>query len=224
MITKQRRPCDDSGLMRYCLPIAALFAACAFLGTAWAASVYVVELGFSHADVKIDGGERRTMWVGDTSPEGVALRSITDDAAVFEIRGRRWTLKPGQGTYSQTTLQGDPNGQFFLMAQINGTPLPAIIDTGATSVAMNSEDANRLGIDYLRGRRVVAHTANGPATAYVVTLSTVQVGEILMKDVPASVLEVRPKELPLVLIGMSFLRHVDMQRSGNTMMLQRRDY
>ena len=45
-----------------------------------------------------------------------------------------------------------------------------------------------------------------------------------MKDVPGSVLEVRPKELPLVLIGMSFLRHVDMQRSGNTMTLQKRDY
>ena len=224
MITKQRRPCDDSGLVRYWLPIAALFAACAFLGTAWAASVYVKALGYDRADVMINGSEARLMWVGETSPEGVKLRSITDDAAVFEIRGRRWTLKPGQGTYSQTTLQADPNGQFFLMAQINGTPLPAIIDTGATSVAMNSEDANRLGIDYLRGRRVVAHTANGPATAYVVTLSTVQVGEILMKDVPGSVLEVRPKELPLVLIGMSFLRHVDMQRSGNTMMLQRRDY
>ena len=110
------------------------------------------------------------------------------------------------------------------MAQVNGTPLPAIIDTGATSVSMNSEDAYRMGIDYMRGRRVVAQTASGSSTAYLVTFASVQVGEIVLTNVPGSVIEVGNRELPIVLIGMSFLRNVDMRRSGDTMLLERRDY
>jgi aspartyl protease family protein len=133
-------------------------------------------------------------------------------------------LKPGQGTYSQTALGADPHGQFFLTAQVNGTPFPAIIDTGATSVTINSEDAYRLGIDYMRGQRVVARTASGPSIAYLVTFTSVQVGEIVLKNVPGSVIEIGKKDLPLVLIGMSFLSNVDMRRSGNTMLLQRPDY
>jgi aspartyl protease family protein len=164
------------------------------------------------------------MWVGETSLEGVTLRSVAENAAVFEVDGKLWTLKPGQGTYSQTTLRGDARGQFLLTAQVNGAPLPALIDTGATSVAMNSEDAQQLGVDYLRGQRIVARTASGPTTAYVVTFASVQVGDILLTNVPGTVLDVGKRELPIVLIGMSFLRNVDMQRTGNTMLLQKRDY
>ena len=209
--------------MRYWVHIAVFIAGCTFNGAAWAASVVVKALGYDNADVMINGAEARRMWVGDTSPEGVSLRSVTDDAALLETDGKLWTLKPGQGTYSQTTLRADPHGQFFLTAQVNGTPLPAIIDTGATAVTMNSEDAYRMGIDYLRGQRVVARTASGPSVAYLVTFSSVQVGEIVLTNVPGSVIDVGKRELPLVLIGMSFLRNVDMQRSGNAMQLLRRD-
>jgi aspartyl protease family protein len=113
---------------------------------------------------------------------------------------------------------------FLLTAQVNGTPLPALIDTGATSVSMNSEDAYRLGIDYMRGQRVVARTASGSADAYLVTFSSIRVGEIVLMNVPGSVIDIGKSELPMVLIGMSFLRNVDMQRSGDTMLLRRRDY
>jgi aspartyl protease family protein len=197
---------------------------CAYGPAAPAASVYVKALTFSRAEIVINGGEVRSIWTGDTTPEGVKLRSITDDSAVFEVDGKVWTLKPGQGTYSQATLRSDAHGQFFVTARVNDAPFPAIIDTGATSVAMNSEDAARLGIDYLRGRRVVAQTANGAQNAYLVTFSSVQVGDIVLTNVPGSVLDVRKDELPLVLIGMSFLRNVDMKRSGDTMLLHRRDY
>lgn len=213
--------------MRFGIPTAAIVAACLcclWQGAAGAASVFVKSLGYDNADVIINRTEVRPMWVGETSFEGVTLRSIAENAAVFDIAGRLWTLRPGQGTYSQTTLRGDSQGQFLLTAQVNGAPLPALIDTGATSVAMNSEDALQLGIDYLRGQRIVARTASGPATAYLVTLASVQVGDIVLTNVPGAVLDVGKRELPLVLIGMSFLRNIDMQRSGNTMLLQKRDY
>jgi aspartyl protease family protein len=203
----------------------ALFVAgCVLVSAAMAASVYVKALGFDNAEVMIDGAEARALWVGDTSPEGVTLRSVSEDTALFEIAGKQWRLKPGQSTFSQTTLQANAQGMFLLTAQVNGSPLPALIDTGATAVAINSEDAYRLGINYLGGQRVVARTASGPATAYLVTFSSVQVGDIVLTNVPGSVIDVGKRELPMVLVGMSFLRNVDMQRSGNTMVLQRRDY
>lgn len=202
-----------------------LFIFCSVVfGNAFAASVYVTALGYDKAEVVINGSAPGVLWVGETSLEGVKLQSVADGTAVFEIDGRLWTLKAGQGTYSQARLQADQRGQFFLTAQVNGTPVTAVIDTGATSVSMNNEDASRLGIDYLRGQVVVANTANGPATAYLVTLESVQVGEIVLTNVQGSIIEGGRTQLPLVLIGMSFLRQVDMQRSGNTMQLLKRHY
>lgn len=196
----------------------------AIFGNAFAASVFVKALGYDNAEIVINESAPVVLWVGETSPEGVKLQSVEDGTAVFEIDGRRWSLKARQGTYAQASLRADQRGQFFVMAKLNGTPLAAVIDTGATSVSMNSEDASRLGIDYLLAPRAMVNTANGPVTAYRVTLESVQVGEIVLRNVPGSIIEGDRKLLPLVLIGMSFLRQVDMQRSGDTMQLLKRHY
>ncbi len=209
--------------MRNWIRIALLVAGGTLGNPVAAASLHVKALAFDSAEVVIDGGEARHLWVGETSPEGVLLRSVSDDGALFEIAGKVWRLKPGQSTFSQTTLQANAQGMFLLNARVNGAPLPALIDTGATSVAINSEDAYQLGIHYLGGQRVQARTASGPATAYLITFASVQVGDIVLANVPGSVIDVGRRELPVVLIGMSFLRHVDMQRSDNTMVLRRRD-
>lgn len=193
-------------------------------GNAFATSVVVKALGYDNAEIVINDAAPIKLWVGETSPEGVKLQSVEEGTAVFEIDGKQWTLKAKQGTYSQASLKADQHGQFFFSAQVNGTPIAAVIDTGATTVSMNSEDASRLGIDYLLARRVMVNTANGIATAYLVTLESVQVGEIVLRNVQGSVIEGGRTQLPLVLIGMSFLRQVDMQRSGDTMQLLKRYY
>src|SRR5262245_7377965 len=138
---KPQAPAAWKTLMQHCVRIAMFVSAFAVLGTSWAASVYVKALEYDRADVIINGSETRPMWVGDTLPEGVALRGISGDSASFEIQGKLWSLKAGQGTYSQVTLRADPHGQFFVTAEVNGSSLRAIIDTGATAVSMNSEDA-----------------------------------------------------------------------------------
>ena len=210
--------------VRHCVPMLLFVFCSAILGNAFAASVYVKALGYDNAEVVINESAPVVLWVGEISLEGVKLQSVEEGTAVFEIEGKRWTLKARQGTYSQASLQADHRGQFFLMAKVNGTPIAAVIDTGATSVSMNSEDASRLGIDYLLAPRVDAYTANGPVTAYLVKLESVQVGEIVLRNVQGSIIEGDSKKLSLVLIGMSFLRQVDMQRSGNTMTLLKRYY
>jgi len=202
---------------------AVALAAMIFAGGAQATTVLVMSIANNRVQVLIDGTALRTLAEGDTTPEGVTLRRIESGAAVLEFAGRTVTAALGQtaATHVQAILKADPRGHFSLTARLNGVPMSALIDTGATSIVMNSDHARQLGIDYRRGQQVTSQTANGRITAHVVNLSRVQVGDIVLGNVEAQVLQGGSAQLPQVLIGMSFLRQVEMQRSGNTMVLQR---
>ena len=195
----------------------ALFVAAA----AWAQSVFVVSLSSSQAQIVVNGTAARSLWIGETSPEGVMLSDIRNGLASFEAGGRRFTLGLGQSSVAETVLRASSSGHFFANAALNGVTFPAVIDTGATFVVLNSDQAERMGIDLRQSQRVTTHTANGPVPAYVITLASVQVGEIGLLDVPAMVIEGGAEKLPAVLIGMSFLKHFEMRRAGQTMTLTR---
>ena len=195
----------------------ALFVAAA----AWAQSVFVVSLSSSQAQIVVNGTAARSLWIGETSPEGVTLSDIRSGLASFEAGGRRFTLGLGQSSVAETVLRASSSGHFFANAALNGVTFPAVIDTGATFVVLNGDQAERMGIDLRQSRRVTTHTANGPVPAYVITLASVQVGEIGLLDVPAMVIEGGAEKLPAVLIGMSFLKHFEMRRAGQTMTLTR---
>lgn len=188
---------------------------------AWAASVYVVSVGIRDVQVVINGQNVRTLQLGEVTPEGVKLTGIDNGAALLEVGGRAIALRLGQSTVSQTILTADAQGQFATIVRINGVPVPALIDTGATLVSLSSADAQRMGIDYQQGRSSVSQTANGPVPIYVVSLGHVQVGDIAFANVPGLVVEEGAGRHMPALIGMSFLKHVDMRRSGNTMVLMR---
>ncbi len=141
--------------------------------------------------------------------------------ASFEAGGRRFPLGLGQSSVAETVLRASSSGHFFANAALNGVTFPAVIDTGATFVVLNGDQAERMGIDLRQSQRVTTHTANGPVPAYVITLASVQVGEIGLLDVPAMVIEGGAEKLPAVLIGMSFLKHFEMRRAGQTMTLTR---
>jgi aspartyl protease family protein len=188
---------------------------------AWAQSVFVASLSSSQAQIVVNGAAARSLWIGETSPEGVRLSDIRNGLATFEAGGRRFTLGLGQSSAAETVLRASSSGHFFADAVLNGVTFRAVIDTGATLVVLNSDQAERIGIDMLQSQRVMTNTANGPAPAYVITLASVQVGEIGLLNVPAMVIEGGQEKLPVVLIGMSFLKHVEMRRTGQTMTLTR---
>ncbi len=95
-----------------------------------------------------------------------------------------------------------------------------LVDTGATSIALPSADARRLGINYLAGDRGYTQTANGRALADRIKLDTVKVGDITLHGVDAVVLE--GDGLKIALLGMSFLSRTDMKRDGQALTLTRR--
>ncbi len=193
-----------------------------------ATQVSVVGLFSGKAVLIINGGKPRTLAVGETSPEGIRLIAADSSRAVVEIEGRRQELGMGQGASvagsgpaAQTaTLYANHAGHFFGPGSINGGAVTFLLDTGASSVVLNSHDARRLGIDHLRGQMLPAQTAAGVVRAWRVSLNTVKIGGITLHGVEGMVLE--GDAPPVVLLGMSVLNRLDMQRDGLVMTLTRK--
>lgn len=193
-----------------------------------AANITLFALFKDKAILHVDG-TRRVLTVGTESPEGVMLVSTDTQAeeAVVELKGKRETLRLGvvfsafQGSARESvTLYADSNGFFYAAGSINGAAVTFLVDTGANTIAINSATAKRAGIDYSKGRAGSARTASGYARMYGVKLNTVMVGEIVLRDVEAGVIDGPQPETPL--LGMSFLSALDMRREGNKMELTRR--
>jgi aspartyl protease family protein len=209
----------------------ALCAAWAALSVAPAAraqtDVSIVALFTDRAMVSINGGKPRLMKAGETM-DGVRLVAADSQRALVEVDGRRETLTLGQHIATQrsaagrqtTVLSADGRGHFWASGQINGAAAKFLVDTGATNISMSSAAARALGINYLRGERGLTSTANGIVPVYRITLASVRVGEITLNNVEASVHE--GNALPVILLGMSFLNRVEMQRDGDRMTLIRR--
>jgi len=204
-----------------------LVALALFASPALAAEVTLVGLIGAKAIVVIDGGAPRTLAPGHKTFVGMVLVTTEKEAASFEIEGRKRTLHMGQA-YSaaaragrqNVTLGADPSGHFVTMGSINGGSVRFLVDTGATLVALPAAEARRLGIDYLHGQRGQVQTANGMAVAYRVKLDTVRIGDIEVNSVDAVVSE--GDTMGLILLGMSFLKRMEMRRDGESMTLTKR--
>jgi aspartyl protease family protein len=194
---------------------------------AWAADVSVIGLFPNKAVVVIDGGAPRVLTVGQPPVSGVSLASSDRETATFLIDGQKKILKMGQhhssaraSSAQSATLSANPQGHFLVEGQVNGGSIRFLVDTGATQVALSAADANRLGIDYRKGQQGLMGTANGTAVAYKVTLNTVRIGDIVVNNIDAVVLE--SGQMPFALLGMSFLNRMEMKREGQVMILTKR--
>lgn len=96
------------------------------------------------------------------------------------------------------------DGHFVARTEINGVQLTMLVDTGASTVVLKPQDAQRLGIDTKTLKYTVpVQTANGTAYAAHVRLRTMAVGPIAIGGVEALV--AKPGTLKDSLLGMSFL-------------------
>lgn len=112
------------------------------------------------------------------------------------------------------------DGHYHLTADVNGTPLRFIVDTGASTIALGSDDARRVGIDPdTLGYLGQAQTANGTVPTATVMLDSVTIGDIHDEQVPALVLQ---SEIGVSLMGMSYLsRFARVSIESNRLILER---
>ncbi len=120
-----------------------------------------------------------------------------------------------QGT-QEVVLQRNRFGHYVATAQINGHDIEVLLDTGASDVAIPDHVAKKLRLE--RGAASIYNTANGPVRAFQTVLDTVQLGDIVLTDVRASI---NPGfRADHVLLGMSFLKHVELTQRGDTLILR----
>ncbi|HSO07832.1 MAG TPA: TIGR02281 family clan AA aspartic protease [Pelomicrobium sp.] len=196
---------------------AALFLALAFAPAAGATTVQVIGLGPGKVELIVNGTDVRSLRAGQASPEGVRVLSIAGDRAVLEIDGQQQTLALGQSNVVAVALAADRQGHFFATAFVNGLPVKALVDTGASVVALGVRDADQLGLAYRNGRQVPLRTAGGDVVGWSVNLPSVRVGGLVVSNVDAVVTP--DQALGFILLGSSFLNRVEMQRRGETLYL-----
>ena len=111
-------------------------------------------------------------------------------------------------------LKANEGGHFAGRFRINGKPVDSLIDTGATFVTMSETTARSLGYggNELSFRYEVS-TANGKVKAARVTLKSIEIGTVAVRNVDAMV--IRGKDLNYPLIGMSFLKKLSGYRAEN---------
>lgn len=178
------------------------------------------------AIVSIDGKQRK-LGVGQTSPEGVKLLSANSKEAVLEIAGERRLYVLGSPArlqefvapqHTTVRLRRNPQGMYSSIGSINGKPVDFLVDTGASLIAMNANQAKRLSLDYQRlGKPVTVSTASGLEQGYQIELKRVTLGDIELRDIDAVVLA--GSSPPEVLLGMSFLGKLEIQHNGQGMQL-----
>lgn len=99
----------------------------------------------------------------------------------------------------------DMRGHFMTDAEINGSRISGmLVDTGATTVVLSSEDASAIGVYPAQDDfKYTASTANGVARLAYVKLNEVRIGDLRVYDVDALIGE--RGALNTSLLGMTFL-------------------
>lgn len=116
----------------------------------------------------------------------------------------------------EVVLQRNKFGHYVSSGMINGKPVTFMLDTGATGVAIPDALASYLGLQ--RGAAFPTQTANGMSMSYAARLDSVSIGAIELSDVSAAISPGLQTEE--ILLGMSFLKHIEFTQRGDTLILR----
>ncbi len=161
---------------------------------------------------------------GQTSRQLLAWAMIF--AGAIAVAGL-WDDISGTAVPRQQVLEGGgieiplgSDGHYHLAAKLNEKTVHFIVDTGASTVALTREDAQRIGIDTSNLAFVgQARTANGVVQTATVMIDSFQIGDISDDHVMAVVID---GELEQSLLGMSYLsRFARVSMEGERLLLER---
>ena len=156
--------------------------------------------------ILLGGGVMAVRYLETNAPKGVTAGQAP--APVSSSRAAR-----------NLVVSKGESGHFEVQARVDGRPLSFLVDTGASHIALRDSDARRIGV-YTRPSdyTVNVNTANGVTKAAMVQLRTVEVGDILLRDVPAIVHA--DEGLSVNLLGMSFLSRVRFTHDRGKLVLE----
>lgn len=115
-------------------------------------------------------------------------------------------------------LEINRQGHYVADGMVNDERVRFLLDTGATTVAVPPGIAERAGLP--RGARISLNTANGVSHGFLTRIDTVTLGDIELHDISGVVAPGLPDNE--VLLGMSFLKHLDWRQAGSKLVLATR--
>jgi len=198
-----------------------------FASSSWATNVAVKALFNGRALLEING-QPRVVKAGQETPEGVKLISADTQRAVVAINGKRHTMKLSSKIASgfsvsekaEVAINPSRDDHYWVEGEINGYPQRFLVDTGATTVAMNKNVADEMGLRYDLGERISVRTASGEENAFELILDSVRIGTVEVRNVRALINPgAYPKE---ILLGMSFLSRVNLSYDDKVLKLKQK--
>ena len=118
------------------------------------------------------------------------------------------------GDKRSITLQRGRYGHYLVSGTINGAGADFLVDTGASSVSIPVEVADRAGL--VRGAAISISTANGIGTAYRTTIDRLRIGDLEIQNATA---HINPGLSDEVLLGMSVLKHYELIQRGEQLII-----
>lgn len=106
----------------------------------------------------------------------------------------------------EMVLQRQGDGHFYASPTINAVPIDALVDTGASVVALTGADAEAIGLTWDPAQvAVIGQGASGPVEGVAVRLDSIELGGFEVHDVDAMIV---PAGLHISLLGQSFLSRI----------------
>ena len=113
-------------------------------------------------------------------------------------------VTPRQASFDNAAIiDREPDGHYWTRADVDGTAVKFMVDTGASTVAITFRDAQRIGLNPEElDFKWEIRTAGGIVHGAAVTLDKIRIGRVEVDNVEAMVLR---EGLEQSLLGMTFL-------------------
>lgn len=198
-----------------------------------APSVSLAGVSGDKALLVVGNAPPRFVAVGQTH-QGARLLAVDGQQATVDFEGQKLILRMGESALSvgsngsavasgggRVVLAANGQGHYLTTGSVNGQSVHFVVDTGATLVTLGRSDALRMGIKVGvgSGKKTRTLTANGVSEAWETQLDSVRVGSV---EVPRVTALIMPHDMPVALLGNSFLKHFKMQSDNQQMVLERR--
>jgi len=116
----------------------------------------------------------------------------------------------------EVVLQRNDGNHYVATGHINGVAVNFLLDTGATLVVVPERLARRLGLE--AGVPGIARTANGDVRTYFTRIARLELGNIVLENVRASIST--GESMDEVLLGMSALGQLELLQRGAELRLR----
>ncbi len=121
-----------------------------------------------------------------------------------------------QDSNEEITLLRNRYGHYVTSGRINGQKVTFLLDTGATTISIPQNIAQRIGLS--AGTPIQVSTANGTITVYNTVLDSVSIGPITLHQLRAGINPYMDGEE--ILLGMNFLKHLELTQRGKQLIIR----